>query len=184
MSRYGTDKPDLRFGLELVELSDLFRDSDVAIFSRALAAGGIVKGLRVPGAAGLSRKELDDLTGLVGRYGAKGLAWIKVLDGEWQSPLTKFLRDSEKDALGTLTQAQPGDVIFMLADAPGIVNDGLANLRLEMGSSWAWWRRASMPSPGSWISPWWNGRTRRAATPPCQGSNAPCRGLLRASHRA
>ena len=107
MSRYGTDKPDLRFGLELVELSDLFRDSDVAIFSRALAAGGIVKGLRVPGAAGLSRKELDDLTGLVGRYGAKGLAWIKVLDGEWQSPLTKFLRDSEKDALGTLTQAQP-----------------------------------------------------------------------------
>ena len=134
MSRYGTDKPDLRFGLELVELSEQFRDSDVAIFSRALAAGGIVKGLRVPGAGNLSRKELDDLTGLVGRYGAKGLAWIKVLEGEWQSPLTKFLRDSEKDALRTLTLAQPGDVIFMLADAPGIVNDGLANLRLEMGS--------------------------------------------------
>ena len=62
------------------------------------------------------------------------MAWIKVTDGEWQSPLTKFLRDSEKDALRTLTLAQPGDVIFMLADAPGIVNDGLANLRLEMGS--------------------------------------------------
>ena len=133
MSRYGTDKPDLRFGLELVELSEVFRDSDVAIFSRALAAGGLVKGLRVPAAGDLSRKELDDLTGLVGRYGAKGLAWIKVLAGEWQSPLTKFLRDSEKEALTTLTGARPGDVIFMLADDAGIVNEGLANLRLEMG---------------------------------------------------
>ena len=133
MSRYGTDKPDLRFGLELVELSDTFRDSGVAIFKRALAAGGIVKGLRVPGAADLSRKELDDLTELVGRYGAKGLAWIKVLESEWQSPLTKFLGDVEKDELGTLTGARPGDVIFMLADTPAIVNDGLANLRLEMG---------------------------------------------------
>ena len=133
MSRYGTDKPDLRFGLELVELSDRFRDSQVGIFTRALAAGGIVKGLKAPGASDLSRKELDDLTGLVGRYGAKGLAWIKVSEGEWQSPLTKFLRDGEKDALRELTQARPGDVIFMLADAPHVVNEGLANLRLEMG---------------------------------------------------
>ena len=133
MSRYGTDKPDLRFGLELVELSEAFRDSGVAIFKRALAAGGIVKGLKVPGAADLSRKELDDLTGLVGRYGAKGLAWIKVLDSEWQSPLTKFLSESEKEALRTLTRVQPGDVIFMLADDFDVVNEGLANLRLEMG---------------------------------------------------
>ncbi len=133
MGRYGTDKPDLRFGLELVELSDRFRDSGVAIFARALAAGGIVKGLRVPGAGGLSRKELDDLTGLVGRYGAKGLAWIKVTEGEWQSPLTKFLSEDEKESLRTLMQAQPGDTLFMLADDAGIVNEGLANLRLEMG---------------------------------------------------
>ena len=133
MSRYGTDRPDLRFGLELVELSDRFRDSRVAVFNRALAAGGIVKGLKAPGAGDLSRKELDDLTGLVGRYGAKGLAWIKVSEGEWQSPLTKFLSESEKDALRELTQARPGDVIFLLADAPNVVNEGLANLRLEMG---------------------------------------------------
>ena len=134
MSRYGSDKPDLRFGLELVELSDTFRDSEVGIFKRALAAGGIVKGLMVPGAAGLSRKELDDLTELVGRYGAKGLAWIKVLENEWQSPLTKFLSDGERQALTGLTGAGPGDVIFMLADDADIVNDGLANLRLEMGA--------------------------------------------------
>ena len=133
MSRYGSDKPDLRFGLELVELSKTFRDSQVGIFKRALAAGGIVKGLMVPGAAGLSRKELDDLTELVGRYGAKGLAWIKVLENEWQSPLTKFLSDGEREALTDLTGAGPGDVIFMLADDAQIVNDGLANLRLEMG---------------------------------------------------
>ena len=133
MSRYGTDRPDLRFGLELVELSDRFRDSKVGVFTRALAAGGIVKGLKAPGAGDLSRKELDDLTGLVGRYGAKGLAWIKVSEGEWQSPLSKFLRDGEKEALRELTQARPGDVIFLLADAPHVVNEGLANLRLEMG---------------------------------------------------
>lgn len=133
MSRYGTDKPDLRFGLELVELSDRFRDSQVGVFTRALAAGGIVKGIKAPGAGDLSRKDLDDLTGLVGRYGAKGLAWIKVSEGEWQSPLAKFLRDSEKDALRELTRARPGDVLFMLADAPHVVNEGLANLRLEMG---------------------------------------------------
>lgn len=133
MGRYGTDKPDLRFGLELVELSDTFRDSKVAIFTRALAAGGIVKGLRAPGAGDLSRKELDDLTELVGRYGAKGLAWIKVTESDWQSPLTKFLGEAEKDALRNLTGVQPGDVIFMLADDFDIVNEGLANLRLEMG---------------------------------------------------
>ena len=133
MGRYGTDKPDLRFGLELVELSDTFRDSKVAIFTRALAAGGIVKGLRAPGAGDLSRKELDDLTELVGRYGAKGLAWIKVTDSDWQSPLTKFLSEDEKDALCALTGVQPGDVLFMLADDFDIVNEGLANLRLEMG---------------------------------------------------
>ena len=133
MSRYGTDKPDLRFGLELVEMSDRFRDSRVGVFTRALAAGGIVKGLKAPGAGDLSRKDLDDLTGLVGRYGAKGLAWIKVSEGEWQSPLAKFLRDGEKDALRELTRARPGDVLFMLADAPHVVNEGLANLRLEMG---------------------------------------------------
>ncbi|MDE0032656.1 MAG: aspartate--tRNA ligase, partial [Deltaproteobacteria bacterium] len=133
MGRYGTDKPDLRFGLELVELSDTFRDSKVAIFTRALASGGIVKGLRAPGAGDLSRKELDDLTELVGRYGAKGLAWIKVTDSDWQSPLTKFLSEDEKDALRALTGVQPGDVLFMLADDFDIVNEGLANLRLEMG---------------------------------------------------
>ena len=133
MGRYGTDKPDLRFGLELVELSDTFRDSKVAIFTRALAAGGIVKGLRAPGAGDLSRKELDDLTELVGRYGAKGLAWIKVTESEWQSPLTKFLSEVEKDALRNLTGVQSGDVIFMLADDFDVVNEGLANLRLEMG---------------------------------------------------
>ncbi len=148
VSRYGTDKPDLRFGLELVELSDHFRESEVMIFKRALATGGIVKGLRVPGGAQLSRKEIDDLTELVGRYGAKGLAWVKVLEGEWQSPLKKFLRDSEVEALRKLSQSQPGDIIFMLADVEGIVNEGLANLRLEFG------RRMNLVEEGSYAFSW------------------------------
>ena len=120
MSRYGTDKPDLRFGLELVELSDL-RDSDLAGHWRPAASSRV----RVPGAAGLSRKELDG-----GRYGAKGLAWIKVLDGEWRAA-DKFLRDSEKDSLSR--RRSPGRDLHA-GRCPGHVNDGLANLRLEMGS--------------------------------------------------
>ncbi len=132
LSLYGSDKPDLRFGLELSEFSSTFRGSKVAVFSKALEKGGIVKGLCVPGGASLSRKELDDLTAYVAEFGAKGMAWIKISNKGWQSPLTKFLSSKEKEEIQKATGAKDGDIILFAADAPAIVYDSLANLRLRL----------------------------------------------------
>jgi aspartyl-tRNA synthetase len=132
-ARYGTDKPDLRFGLELKDFSQCFAKSQVKVFSNVLAGGGMVKGLNVPGGAGLSRKELDDMTAFVANYGAKGLAWIKLADGEWQSPIAKFLSDTEREEILKITGAKSGDVILFVADSDKIVHDALANLRLLLG---------------------------------------------------
>jgi len=138
MALYGTDKPDLRFDLKLTDFSSTFVDSKIAVFSRALANGGIVKGLAVEGGAELSRKELDDLASFVAIYGAKGLAWIKITENEWQSPLAKFLGDAEREEIRSLTGAKAGDLIFFLADNAAIVNEGLANLRLHMAQRFGW----------------------------------------------
>jgi aspartyl-tRNA synthetase len=97
MLRYGSDKPDTRFGLELDELTEIFRDSGFQVFSGAIKKGGIVKALKLPGKAGeLSRKEIDDLGETAKSLGAKGLAWIRVSGDEWQSPIVKFMSDKEK----------------------------------------------------------------------------------------
>ena len=133
VSRYGTDKPDIRFGLELKDFSSCFQRSQVRVFSGAIERGGVVKGIIVPGAANLSRKELDDLTAFVGNYGAKGLAWIKVTEGEWQSPIAKFLSEEERSEIRKVTEAKSGDLIFFLADEAKIVHESLANLRLHLG---------------------------------------------------
>lgn len=134
MSRYGTDKPDRRFALELVDFSTTFQESGVKVFSEVLARGGIVKGLCVPGGEGLSRRELDELTAFVGIYGAKGLAWIKVaLRGDWQSPIAKFLSERERGEIRRLTGARGGDIIFFVADEPRVVYESLGNLRLHLG---------------------------------------------------
>lgn len=133
VSRYGTDKPDIRFGLELKDFSSCFQRSQVKVFSGAIGRGGVVKGIIVPGAANLSRKELDELTHLVGNYGAKGLAWIKVTEGEWQSPIAKFLSEEERGEIRKVTEAKSGDLIFFLADEAKIVHESLANLRLHLG---------------------------------------------------
>ena len=133
VSRYGTDKPDIRFGLELKDFSSCFQRSQVKVFSGAIWRGGVVKGIIVPGAANLSRKELDELTHLVGNYGAKGLAWIKVTEGEWQSPIAKFLSEEERGEIRKVTEAKSGDLIFFLADEAKIVHESLANLRLHLG---------------------------------------------------
>jgi len=98
-----------------------------------LGSGGMVKGLSVPGGASLSRKELDDMTAFVANYGAKGLAWIKLADGEWQSPIAKFLSDSEREEILKITGAKSGDVILFVADNDKVVHDSLANLRLLLG---------------------------------------------------
>jgi aspartyl-tRNA synthetase len=132
-ARYGTDKPDLRFGLELKDFSQCFGKSQVKVFSSVLAGGGMVKGLSVPGGAVLSRKELDDMTAFVANYGAKGLAWIKLADGEWQSPIAKFLSDAERAEILKITEAKSGDVILFVADNDKVVHDSLANLRLLLG---------------------------------------------------
>jgi aspartyl-tRNA synthetase len=132
MERYGSDKPDLRFGLELINFSGVFEKSKFRVFAGALEKGGVVKGLCVSGAE-LSRKELDDLVGFVGNYGAKGLAWIKLTETEWQSPIAKFLSEEERAGILDVTQAKPGDLIFFVADEAKIANDALGNLRLHFG---------------------------------------------------
>jgi aspartyl-tRNA synthetase len=129
-ARYGTDKPDLRFGLELKDFSQCFGRSQVKVFSTVLANGGMVKGIGVPGGASLSRKELDDMTAFVANYGAKGLAWIKLADGEWQSPIAKLLSDVEREEILKITGAKSGDVILFVADKDKVVHDSLSNLRL------------------------------------------------------
>lgn len=134
MSRYGTDKPDLRFALELVDFSPAFQETSVKVFSEVIATGGMVKGLCVRGGEELSRRELDELTAFVGDYGAKGLAWIKVpLRGEWQSPIAKFLSERERGEIRRLTDATGGDIIFFVADESKVVHEALSNLRLHLG---------------------------------------------------
>jgi aspartyl-tRNA synthetase len=132
-ARYGNDKPDLRFGLELKDFSACFAKSQIKVFANVLAAGGIVKGIAVPGGASLSRKELDDMTSFAANYGAKGMAWIKLADGEWQSPIAKFLSDAEREEILKITGAKSGDLILFIADNDKVVHDSLSNLRLLLG---------------------------------------------------
>ncbi len=134
VARYGLDKPDTRFGLELKEVSDIVGGSGFKVFASAVAKGGIVKALNAKGCADFSRKEIDDLTTFVAVYRAKGMAWIKVKpDGSWQSPIAKFFTEEEHQALAERLDMAPGDIVFFLADTPRIVNDGLGYLRNHLG---------------------------------------------------
>lgn len=134
MLRYGSDKPDTRFGLELVDLTEIFRDSGFQVFSGAIKKGGIVKALKLPGKAGeLSRKEIDDLGETAKSLGAKGLAWIRVSGDEWTSPIVKFMSDKEKGDLQNRLGLSDGDIVFFAADTAYIVNMVLSHLRLELG---------------------------------------------------
>ena len=133
VGRYGLDKPDTRFGLELKDISDIVASSGFKVFSGAVKKGGIVKALNAKGCINFSRKEIDDLTDFVAVYRARGMAWIKVKDDEWQSPITKFFTDEEKKALAERIEMEPGDLIFFVADQPKIVNEALGNLRNHLG---------------------------------------------------
>lgn len=134
MLKYGSDKPDTRFGLELQDISHIFAESEFKVFSGAIKNGGIIKVLKVEGKAGeLSRKEIDDCTEVAKTLGAKGLAWIRVSEGEWQSPIVKFFSDSEKEELQKTLNLNDGDIVFFGADTPHIVNMVLSNLRLSLG---------------------------------------------------
>ncbi len=130
MRDYGVDKPDLRFGLTLTDVSDVVRGSEFRVFAQA----ELVKGLRVPGGGQLTRKEIDDYTEFVRIYGAQGLAWIKVKeDGSWQSPFAKFLSEEERAGLARELCMEIGDIVFFQAGPAEMVNAALGNLRLKLG---------------------------------------------------
>ena len=133
VSRYGLDAPDTRFGLELGDLSTIVAKSGFRVFASALEAGGVVKALCVPGGAVLSRKDLDELTELAGTYGARGLAWVKVASGGWQSPIAKFLSEDERASITAALRAGDGDLILFVADRAAVANRALGRLRLHLG---------------------------------------------------
>ena len=133
MDRYGLDKPDIRFGLELVDVTDIVSGSSFKVFADAVKKQGIVKALNAKGCAHFSRKELDDLAAFVAIYKAKGLAWIKVNADGWQSPIVKFFSEEEKHRLAEKLDMQVGDLVFFGADKPAIVNEALGHLRNLLG---------------------------------------------------
>ena len=130
--RFGIDRPDLRFGLELAEVSDAVRQCQFKVFRDAVERGGIVKVLRLPEGERLSRKDLDGLPDLVAPYGAKGVAWVRLTPEGWQSPIAKFLTPEERAAIEGICSAGVGDLLMFVAATPKVVNDSLANLRLKL----------------------------------------------------
>jgi len=134
MDRYGVDNPDLRFGLELVDISDIAPQTDFKVFAEVVRSGGQVKGLKIEQGTSFSRKDIDLLTDVVKTYGAKGLAWFKVAaDGTLQSSLTKFFSPEQLNAVRTRFDAKPEDLLLLVADTPKIVAAALGNLRKHLG---------------------------------------------------
>jgi aspartyl-tRNA synthetase len=135
MARYGLDKPDIRFGMELTDISDLVRQSGFGVFRSALEAGGIVKALKIEKGDRLSRKDLDDLRDFAAIYEGKGVAYTRIKDGcGWQSPIAKFLSEEERSAINLAVGAVSGDVVLFGADSKRVVNDVLGNLRNHMAA--------------------------------------------------
>ncbi|MGB4504184.1 MAG: aspartate--tRNA ligase [Syntrophaceticus sp.] len=132
LERYGTDRPDLRFGLELVDVSSLLAESSCRVFAGAIKSGGIVKGIRVPGCAGFSRKVLDELTSMVVEWGAHGLAWFILGEQGVRSPLLKLMKPEEIDALIAKMEGQTGDLLLFVADQRQVAEEVLGKLRLEL----------------------------------------------------
>ena len=133
MARYGTDRPDLRFGLEIADLGEAVAGSEFKVFSGALRSGGVVRGLNA-GPREAPRSELDALTELARRHGARGLVWAFVQDGgEWRSPVAKFLSDDERRAVAAALGASPGDLLLAVADTAEVTSAALGALRLELG---------------------------------------------------
>lgn len=134
IARYGTDKPDLRFGLELVDLTGLVAESQFRVFSRTVAAGGQVRAVRYPGGASLSRSQIGELERTVKDRGAAGLVTVaRNLNGEVESPVARFLSEAELTGIVTAAGAEPGDLVCLVAGAPKTVAESLGRLRLEIG---------------------------------------------------
>ncbi|MGK0722959.1 aspartate--tRNA ligase [Aerococcus urinaeequi] len=133
MARYGNDKPDTRFGLELVEISDIVDQYEFKVFNQAIEKGSIVKAINIKGAGdNYSRKDLDNLTPFASTYGAKGVAWIKVTDEGLSGPIGKFFKDNPAPLMDRL-QAETGDVLVFVADKESVVNQSLSEIRLKFG---------------------------------------------------
>ncbi len=148
MDRYGSDKPDLRFGLELKDFTDLAAASDFKVFSGVAASGGQVRGINAKSCADFTRKEIDDLTRFVSIYGAKGLAYIVVTEDGLKSPILKFFKEDEINAILDKFGAEPGDLLFFVADKPSVVAASLGALREELA------RKKNLIDPGVFKFAW------------------------------
>ena len=133
IARYGIDRPDVRFGLELADVTDALRGAELRVFREAAERGGLIKALAVPDGSRLSRKDLDTLPDEVTQFGAKGIAWARLTAEGWQSPIAKFLSADQMKAVEMATHAEVGSVILFSADKAKVVNDALAHLRLVIG---------------------------------------------------
>jgi len=148
MDRYGRDNPDTRFGLELHTITDLVEHCGFKVFSDMAARGGVIKALRLAEGRRLSRKDLDELPGYVSDFGARGLAWARVNENDWTSPIFKFLTPGEVTAVNERMEASPGDLLFFVADTAGVANDALGNLRLHLA------RKLGLIEPDSFSFTW------------------------------
>ena len=132
ISTFGSDKPDRRFGMRLVDLADVFAASGFKMFRGALDAGGVVKAINAKGFAGITIGQVDELTAIAKTFGAKGLAFIKIENGEWKSPIVKFFSDAEKEALRSKLEIEEGDCVFFAADKWEIACEVLGRIRLRI----------------------------------------------------
>ena len=132
VGRFGSDKPDRRFAMELVDLSDDFRASSFKVFRSTIDSGGVVKAINAKGFAGITIGQVDELTEIAKTFGAKGLAFIKIEKGEWKSPIVKFFSDAEKAALQSKLQIEEGDCVFFAADKWDVACEVLGRLRLRI----------------------------------------------------
>ncbi len=152
MERFGTDRPDIRFGMELTDVSDIVAESEFRIFSAVVAEGGQVKGIRVPGRADYSRSQIDELTTLAQEEGAKGLAWLALgQDEEIRSSFARYLTDAEVVAVAERLGAEPGDLLLFVADQPGVVNPALGAIRLELAERLSLRRHGDRTMAFCWV---------------------------------
>jgi aspartyl-tRNA synthetase len=132
MARYGSDRPDLRFGMELIDVTEIASRSSFQVFKNVIAAGGMAKGINLKGGAGRSRKEIEELVATAQSFGAGGLAWFKVEAGGVQSPIAKFFSAEDLKAIVALMQGGPGDLLLFVADDASVVHGALGQLRLHL----------------------------------------------------
>jgi aspartyl-tRNA synthetase len=132
IERYGKDSPDIRFSMEIKDLTDIIQNSGFALFQEMVSSGGVVKAIKIDESSKLSRKDLDGLKDFVAQYGAKGLAWARIHPEGWTSPIYKYLKPSEVQQINARMEVCPGDLIVFLADQPGIVRESLGHLRLHL----------------------------------------------------